>query len=110
MPPRLIEYGARDWVRLRPLLHRSKTMRYRAQDQRFRRLPPASGDTRELGFRVKGSRVLFSIAFGDAKMIARQASLVKLYVKDALYIVVDNTRDDASAAAVQEVARGLDVP
>jgi hypothetical protein len=110
MPPRLLDYRLKDWIRIRPIVHRMKTMRYRAQDLRFRALPPRAGDLQQLGSRLKGRKVLISVAFEDSQMIAWQAPLVQLYVPDALYVVADNTPDDAKAAAIQEVARSFDVP
>jgi hypothetical protein len=110
MPPRLVDYKMKDWMRFRPILHRMKTMRYRALDRKFRALPPRAGDLQAIGSSLKGRKILIAVAFEDPQMIAWQAPLVRLYVPDALYIVADNTPDDAKAAAIQEVARSFEVP
>jgi hypothetical protein len=110
MPPRLIDYRLNDWLHLRPVLHRMKSMRYGMVDRRFRGLAPRVGDVRELGRLVRGRRVLISVAFTDPQMIAWQAPLVQHYVPDTLYVVADNTPDDGQAAAIQEVAQRFGAP
>lgn len=110
MPPRLSEYGLDDWVRVRPILHRFKMARYRAHDRKFRALPPRAGDLQALRSRLRGRKVLIPVAFEDPQMIAWQAPLVRLYVPDALYIVADNTRDDARAESIEAVARSFGAP
>jgi hypothetical protein len=110
MPPPLKDYRSIDWLRLRPILHRIKTMRYRAMDRRFRALAPRTGDIRQLGSRLRGRQVLISVAFSDPQTIAWQAPLVQLYSPNAVYVVADNTPDDGQAAAIEQVARSASVP
>lgn len=110
MPPRIRDYGAADWLRLRPLMHRLKTRRYRAQDAVFRSLPARAGNVELTGAKLEGRKVLASIAFTDPQTIAWQAPLVRHYVPEIVYIVADNTPDDRQALAIEEVCTRLDVP
>lgn len=110
MPPRFSDYRPVDWLRLRPLLHRLKMRRYRANDRAFRAVPARVGDVPSLVGSLNGRKVLVSVAFRDPQTIAWQAPLIRLYVPDALYIVADNTPDDAQAAAIAEVAAKFSVP
>lgn len=110
MPPHIRDYKAADWLRLRPLLHRLKTARYRAHDRAFRASPSRAGDAAALAPRLQGRKVLVAIAFRDPQTIAWQAPLVRLYVPEAIYIVADNTQDDAQAAAIAAVAAKYGAP
>ncbi|MBI3436796.1 MAG: hypothetical protein HY056_17225, partial [Proteobacteria bacterium] len=110
MPPRLDEYHFRDWLHLRPVIHRLKTRRYRAIDQDYCARAPRTDDCRSLIADLRGRKALISIAFGDAQLIEWQALLVRRYVPDAYYVVADNTGDDVRAARIAAVARARGVP
>ena len=110
MPPRLIDYGTADWFRLRPLLHRLKAARYGAIDRSFRRRPARAGDVAHLRDQIAGRRVLITIAFNDAQTILWQASLVKKYVADVVYIVADNSADEAAASDIAALAARRRIP
>lgn len=110
MPPRFQDYGPADWLRLRPLLHRLKTRRYRADDRAFSATPARAGDAAALARSLRGRKVLVAVAFQDPQMLAWQAPLIKLYVPDAIHIVADNTPDDKQAAVIAEVAARWSVP
>jgi hypothetical protein len=104
MPKPLSEYDLADWQRLRPVLHRLKTARYRWVDRRYRRQPAAIGDAAAIARSITGRKVLFTVAFKDAQAIDWQAVLVRHFVPDVDYVVVDNTPEDEQAAAIERVA------
>jgi hypothetical protein len=104
MPPRLSEYRAADWRRLRPLLHRIKALRLRAVDALYMRRPAPAGDQSELLRRLKASKLLVTVAFNDPQAIAWQAKLVRYYVPNALYVVADNSTDEVAATATAACA------
>ena len=110
MPPRLAEYGFFDWLRMRPLTHRLKTLRYRQIDRMHREKPARVGALSEIVSQIKDRRVLVAIAFNDAQTIRWQAVLIRHYVPDTIYIVADNTVDDRLAAEIAKCTKDLDVP
>ncbi len=59
---------------------------------------------------IRGRNALVTIAFADPRAIEWHARLVRRYVPNALYIVADNSPDDASAFAVEAVAKRLNFP
>jgi hypothetical protein len=100
----LFDYDLADWRRLRPVLHLLKSWRYRAIDSFYMRRAPRAGDAPALARELRGKKILVSIAFGDPQAIAWQAQLLTRYVSKAFHVIVDNTPDDATAAAIAEVA------
>jgi hypothetical protein len=78
VPPRFADYGLYDWIRLRPVVHRLKTAKYKMIDRRFRGRPPRSGDLTALVRQIKGRRALATIAFNDRQTIAWQSVLAKI--------------------------------
>lgn len=110
MPKPLSDYGWEDWKRLRPLLHRFKTARYHWIDRRYRAMPAVVGDPAAIARSIAGRKALFTVAFNDPEAIDWQAALVRHFVPGALYIVVDNSPDDATAAAIQRIAAAHGVP
>src|SRR5215470_1367469 len=100
----LSDYSLRDWRRLRPFVHLFKSWRYRAIDASYIRHPPRAGDPRALARELRGKQILVTIAFGDPQAIAWQAQLLSRYVPRAFHVIVDNTTDDATAAAIAAVA------
>ncbi len=103
MPKALSEYTLEDWKRLRPLAHRLKTARYWLIDRRYRARPAAMGDAAAVAKAIAGRKVLFSVAYQDPQAIDWQAALVRHFVPGALYIVVDNSPQDADARAIEAV-------
>ena len=106
----IADYTFNDWRRLRPLTHILKTIRYLVVDWNHMRRPARAGDGESLRTAIRGKSLLVTIAFADPQVIEWQARLVRRYVPQALYIVADNSPDDASAAAIEAVALRLDVP
>lgn len=105
MPRPLREYPLAEWLRLRPLIHRLKQARYDAVDARYRRLPARAGDLAAIGASLRGRRAMITVAFADPDAIEWQSRLVHRFVGEALYIVADNSPNDADAAAIEAVAR-----
>jgi len=110
MPKSFSEYELNDWLRLRPLLHHVKTARYRIVDRLYLRLSPRAGDVPDITRRMRGQRVLITVAFRDPEAIAWQAQLLRRFVPQALYFIADNTPDDSEAAAIAAVALKFDAP
>lgn len=100
----LSEYSLADWKRLRPLLHRLKTARYRRIDRRYRSQPAAVGDAAAVAESISGRKALITVAFKDAQAIDWQATLLRHFVPDAIYIIVDNSPADSDAAEIERVA------
>lgn len=105
----LREYDRNDWKRLRPLTHWLKTLRYNAVREIHVRRPQRGGET-GLASRVRGRRVLVTVAYDDPEAIDMQAQAVLRFVPNALYIVADNSSDDGAARRTAAVAHRLGVP
>lgn len=110
MPPRFRDYSMQDWLHLRPVLHRTKTARYRRVDTAFLKLPARAGDVAALRRLIAGRRVLFTVAFNDAQAIDWQTLLVPHFVHDCVYAIADNTPDDAAAARIAAIAAARGIP
>ena len=106
----LNEYTAADWCRLRPLSHFLKTARYQRVDRRHRRQPARVGDLAALQRAVRGRKILVTVAFADPQVIDWQTRLVRYHVPHALYVIADNSPDDASATAIAAIAAQLGAP
>jgi hypothetical protein len=105
----LREYGWDDWKRLRPVTHCIKTLRYAATRELHVRRRQRGGDT-SLAQRIRGRRVLVSIAYDDPEVIDMQASAVARFVPGAFYVIADNSSDDALARDIAAVAVRHAVP
>ncbi|MPZ37991.1 MAG: hypothetical protein GEU95_07980 [Rhizobiales bacterium] len=105
----LHEYGWDDWRRLRPVSHGIKTLRYDATREIHVRRRQRGGDT-SLPRRIRGRRVLVTIAYDDSEVIDMQASAVAQFVPHAFYVIADNSSDDTLAREVAAVALRHAVP
>ena len=103
------EYDWRDWQRLRPVTHGLKTLRYNAGREIYIRRPQRGGDT-ALPHRIRGRRVLVTIAFNDPDAIDMQAAAVARLVPKALHVIADNSTDDLAAMDIAAAAARCDVP
>jgi hypothetical protein len=103
VPKALSEYTLADWKRLRPLAHRLKTARYWLVDRRYRAHPATAGDAAAVAKAIAGRKALFSVAYQDPQAIDWQAALVRHFVPGALYIVVDNSPQDADANTIAAI-------
>lgn len=99
----LHEYGWRDWQRLRPLTHWMKTRRLNAGRERFVRRPSRGGDV-TVRQRIRGRRVLVTIAFDDWEAIEMQTPMIARFVPDAFHIIADISMDDGMAEKIAAVA------
>jgi hypothetical protein len=107
MPKSLNEFSAGDWAHLRPVTQSIKTLRYRIIDRDYRRRPARAGDLAAVARLIRGRKVLITIAYSDAALISWQTRLVRHYIPDACYVVVDNSPCDLAAAQIGGTA-GLD--
>jgi hypothetical protein len=98
------QYTFDDWRHLRPLTHAVKTLRYRLTDRLYMRRPPRAGDPSTVRRAIHNRKLLTTIAFSDPQSVEWQARLVRRFVPDAVQLIADNSPDDASAAAISEVA------
>lgn len=105
----ITDYNGTDWLRLRPLTHWLKTVRYRATDRRYARLLPRAGDLLALRAAIHGQRLLVTVAYSDPQAINWQAQLIKRYVPNALYLIADNSPDEESATAIRTIAKAEDL-
>ncbi|QQM01609.1 hypothetical protein I8G32_00124 [Rhodopseudomonas palustris] len=110
MPKKLSDYTLADWKRLRPLSQGLKTARYNRIDRRYRQQPAKVGDPAAVAKMITGRRALFTVAYQDPQAIDLQIPLIRLFVPDAVYIVVDNSPDDDRAAEIERIAKTHGVP
>jgi hypothetical protein len=99
----LHEYGWDDWKRLRPVTHGLKTLRYDTTRNVYVRRRQRGGDM-TLPQRIRGRRVLVTVGYGDPEAIDMQAAAVARFVPGALYVVADNSPDDAAAREIAAIA------
>jgi hypothetical protein len=104
----LTDYDFADWRRLRPLSHAFKTTRYRFIKFRYLRRAAPDGIPPALLQSLTGKRVLVTIAFDDAEVIAWQIRLVRHFVPSAVHVIADNSRDRAAAERIASVCRASD--
>jgi hypothetical protein len=104
MPKPTSEYTLADWRRLRPLTHAYKSWRYRRVNQAYLKCLARVGDPAAIARAVAGRDVLVTVAFNDPQAIRWQAQLLRHYVPRALYLIVDNSSDEAAAAEIAAIA------
>src|SRR5262245_23093966 len=97
-------------MRLRPILHRLKTLRYRAIDKLYLARPARAGDLTVLKRDLRDRNVLVSIAFNDAQAIDWQSQLVRRYLPTICYVIADNSKTTAHAQAIAALAQQTDAP
>ncbi len=105
MPKRLAEYTLSDWLHLRPLTQKYKMLRYGLVNSIHMRQPARKGDAGALAGSIRGKKVLVTIAFSDPQLIEWQAQLMRTYVSQPVYLIADNSPDDASAAEIAMIAQ-----
>jgi hypothetical protein len=101
MPRRIGSYRFSDWLRLRPLTQGYKTLLLNRLDRRYTRRPPEDGGAflrllQEFG----GRNVIISIAFNSAWTIRWQLHFVRRHLRNAAFLVADNSTDPAARAAI----------
>ena len=107
----LAEYGAVDWLRLRPVLQAYKTVRYDTLDYLYskRMAHPDRAAERLLAGGSLASLVV-TIAFDNPWVIERQARLSKRNLTDSAYVVADNSNSPSAAQAIAATCQRLAVP
>ena len=103
------EYDRSDWQRLRPVTHWLKTLRYGAGRELYVRRPQRSGDT-TVPDRIRGRRVLVTVAYNDPEAIGMQAAAVARFLPKAFYVVADNSSEEIAAVDTAAVAARRNVP
>lgn len=97
-------YTLADYAQAKPLVQALKSARYQAVRRRYERRNAVLGDEPAIRSRLSGKKVLITIAFEDAMMIARQAELVARFVPHDVHIVADNSLSEDGARAVLNAA------
>ena len=103
-------YTPADWRRLRPVMHFIKTKRYRIVDRLHMRRPARAGDLPALQRLIRGKKLLVTVAFSDPQAIDWQTRLMRRNLPHALYLIADNSPDEASATAISALAAQHRVP
>jgi hypothetical protein len=109
MPRPFADYSWKEWRRIRPLVERYKHARYQlysAYTIRRAAPPPSIAVIRD---RIRGNNVIASIAFNDFERIDQQARLVRRFVKDAVYLICDNSSNSTIARYVEDMANRQDI-
>src|SRR5260221_5399039 len=109
MPKSPSEYTRREWMRLRPLVDSYKHYRHQAFAAYLARRPARGGDLFDAIQRIRATNALLTVAFNAPQKIDVQAALVKAFVPNAVYVVLDNSDNDRRATDIQLVARAHDV-
>ncbi len=104
MPKRLADFTTDDWLRLRPLTQRLKTLRYDANNALHIRKLARGGDVAAVTRSLTGRRVLITVAFEDPQAIDWQIRLVRRYVACDLHLIADNSGDDVAASAIRSAS------
>jgi hypothetical protein len=104
LPRPLAEYQLKDWLRLRPVLHRLKQARYDRITARYVRLPARTGDTAARARALAGRKVMVTVAFEDPTAIDWQSRLIRRFVPGPIHVIADNSHDDESARAIERIA------
>src|SRR5436190_17730093 len=105
----LNEYNWSDWQRLRPVTHWLKTLRYNAERNAYVSRPARVIDA-ALNDRIRGRRVLVTIAFDDPEAIDMQVRLITRFVADVVHVIADMSMDDNAAVQTAAVADRGNVP
>jgi hypothetical protein len=104
MPRRIATYTASDWLRLRPLTQSYKTWVWNRLDRRHASSPaPDPEALRRLLGDLEGKNVITSIAFNSPWTIAWQLRFVVRYLENAVFLVADNSNDEAARASIAKL-------
>jgi len=104
MPKPTSEYTLADWRRLRPFTHAYKSWRYRRVNRAYLKRAARAGDAAAVARGLCGRDVLVTVAFNDPQAIRWQAQLLRHYVPRAVYLIVDNSSDQAASNEIATVA------
>ena len=110
MPKQLNEYTFDDWLHLRPLTQTYKNLHYDLTNGLLVRKLALAGDTDAIARSLAGRNVLIAVAYEDSQAIDWQLRLVRRYVPHDVYVIADNSFDDAAAADIRAVAERAGAP
>lgn len=110
MPKRLSQHTLEDWLHFRPLTQTYKNLLYDASNALYVRKPARAGDTGAIARGIAGRNVLITLAYEDPQAIEWQIRLVRRYVPHDVYLIADNSFDDAAAAAIRAIAERAGAP
>lgn len=97
-------YSLGEKLLLRPLIHRFKLWRYDREDAAYSAIPsPDPGFAAALAA-LKGRDLAVAIAFNHPWAIGWQARLCARNLRDAAYVIADNSTDAAAARAIRAIA------
>jgi hypothetical protein len=89
--------------------HWLKTLRYNAGRKAYVRRPARVADA-ALNDRIRGRRVLVTIAFNDPEAIDMQVQLITRFVANVVHVIADMSMDDDAAAQTAVVAARGNAP
>lgn len=104
MPRNIATYSAGEWLRLRPLSHGYKTALWNRIDRRFVRQPasdPAAMPA--LLKQLAGRNVVATIAWNSAWVIRWQLRFIERHLRNATFLVADNSTDPAARKAIAAI-------
>lgn len=104
MPRKLSDYGLNDFLHLRPLTQRYKTLRYRLVDDKYVKMPVQSTEFADIVRCIRGKNVIATVAFEDPDCLALHLALLRKYVVLDQVIVFDNSRLEKTRVVNAEVA------
>lgn len=104
------EYRPRDWLRLRPLIHRWKTWSHDRVNARYIERDAAGAELDEAVARLSGRSLAIAIAYNVPAMIAWQIRFVRRNLTGMAYAVVDNSSDPKAEAEICAICRAHDTP
>lgn len=100
MPKSLHEYDWPDLLRLQPLVHAYKTLRYSLIDRRYLGLALADDQLLPVRHAIAGKDVLVTIAFNDADLIEWHLQLCGKFLPPHVHLIADNSNNAAAAIAI----------
>lgn len=104
MPRDIATYTAAEWLRLRPLSHAYKTLLWNRIDRRFVRAPAADQAAhRRLLQTLAGRNLIGTIAWNSPWVIRWQLRFVNKNLKNAAFLVADNSTDFDARKAIAAV-------
>lgn len=104
MPRHIATYSAAEWLRLRPLSHGYKTALWNRIDRRFVRQPAAeTGQLEAVKAKLAGRNVIATIAWNSAWVIRWQLRFVAKNLRNAAFLVADNSTDPKARAEIAAV-------
>jgi hypothetical protein len=103
------ECSRREWKRLRRLVDNYKHYRHQLYVAYLVRRPARGGDLSDAIRRIRAADAILTVAFNAPQKIEMQAALVRAFVPNAVYVVLDHSSDDRGADEIKSVARAQNV-